>query len=134
MFATPSPTLLRKLLLLDALLCTVTGAMLTASATPLAGLTAIPAPLLFWAGVVLFPVAAFMAAVATGVVGWRHAVGLIILGNGLWALASVGLMLGPWIAPNALGHAFIGFQALVVVFITALEYRASCHNGTLAPA
>jgi hypothetical protein len=112
---------LRNVLLVDAATCVLTGAMHMLGARLLAQLTAIPAALLFYAGVVLIPVAAFMAITATRAALSLLAAWIIVGGNALWVLASVSLMIGPWIAPNAWGYAFIAAQAVVVAVLTKLE-------------
>jgi ketosteroid isomerase-like protein len=116
--------LLRKLLLLDAGTCALMGVCLALGAGMLAALTGIPAPLLFYAGIVLLPIAAFMLLVALRLLSSGTAVWLIVLGNALWVLASLGLIFGSWIAPNAFGYAFIAGQAAVVALFTWLEYAA----------
>jgi hypothetical protein len=113
---------LRNVLLVDAATCVASGVLMTLGSAPIAGLTAIPSALLFSAGLSLFPIAAFMAVTATRPVISRLAVWLIIDGNVLWAAGSLWLMVGSTIAPNALGHAFIGAQALAVALLAALEY------------
>jgi hypothetical protein len=119
---------LRNLLLVDALTCGAMGVFLTLGAGPVGGLTQIPSSLLFYAGLSLFPVAIFMAAVASRPVH-PAAAWLIIAGNGLWVVGSFALLLGGWIAPNVLGAGFIVAQALVVVVLAMLEHAAL--RGTL---
>jgi hypothetical protein len=116
---------LRNVLLVDAATCLLTGAMLTFGAHLLGQLTAIPTTLLLYAGVSLIPIAAFMAVTAMRAVLLPLGVWLVIAGNALWVAASVGLMIGPWIAPNAWGYAFIAAQAAAVAVLTKLEL-----NGT----
>ena len=116
---------LRNVLLVDAATCLLTGAMLTFGARVLAQLTAIPATLLLYAGVSLIPIAAFMAATAMRAVLPPLGVWIVIAGNALWVAASVGLMIGPWIAPNAWGYAFIAAQAVAVAVLTKLELDAT---------
>lgn len=118
------PIPLRKLLMLDAVTCVVMGAALVATAPWLAGFTAIPAALLFYAGLALMPIAAFMAFIALRPTMPPAAVAAIVLGNVLWVIGSVGLLLGPWITPNAIGYAFIGVQAIAVAGLAALEGMA----------
>lgn len=129
-----SSSLLRTLLLLDAATCTLMGAVLTLGTDLLAAWTAIPAALLFYAGAVLFPVALFMTVVATRVRANRAAVRLVVAGNGLWVATSLGLLVGGWIAPNALGQAFIVAQALAVALFAALEHLAWRRSWTAAIA
>ncbi len=116
---------LRNVLLVDAATCLLTGALLIFGARLLAQLTAIPAALLLYAGVSLIPVAAFMAVTATRAVLPTLGVWIVIAGNALWIAASVGLMIGPWIAPNAWGYAFIAAQAAAVAVLTKLELDAT---------
>lgn len=125
---------LRTLLLLDAATCTGMGAILTLAAAPLAAWTAIPASLLFYAGAVLFPVAVFMGMVAMRALANRTAVWLVVAGNGLWVAASLGLLVGGWIAPNALGQAFIVAQALAVALFAVLEHLAGRRSSATAIA
>jgi hypothetical protein len=116
---------LRNVLLVDAATCLLTGALLTLGARVLAQLTAIPAAVLLYAGVSLIPVAAFMVVTATRAVLPTLGVWIVIVGNALWIAASVGLMIGPWIAPNAWGYAFIAAQAAAVAVLTKLELDAT---------
>ena len=113
---------LRTLLLVDAATCVVMGAVLISGSALIATLTAIPSALLLYAGFVLFPIAAFMAAVASQ--AWRAGVWLVIAGNVMWVAGSLWLMVGGWIAPNVLGYAFIAAQALAVALLAALEHVA----------
>jgi hypothetical protein len=110
---------LRNVLLVDAATCVASGVLMTLGSAPIAGLTAIPSALLLYAGLSLFPIAAFMAVTATRPVISRLAVWLIIDGNVLWVAGSLWIMVG--FAPNALGHAFIGAQALAVAILATLE-------------
>jgi hypothetical protein len=114
-------TFLRNVLLVDAATCVASGVPMTLGSAPIAGLTAIPSHLLFYAGLSLFPIAAFMAVTATRPVISRLAVWVIIDGNVLWVAGSLWLMAGSSIAPNGLGHAFIGAQAFAVAALAALE-------------
>jgi hypothetical protein len=115
---------LRTLLIVDAATCVASGALMTLGSAWLAALTAIPSALLLYAGLGLFPIAAFMAVVATAATMSRLFVSLIIFGNVLWVVGSLWIMVGGWVAPNALGHAFIAAQALAVTALAALEHIA----------
>ncbi len=123
---------LRKLLLLDALTCSAMAFILTLASAPLASLLALPAPLLWYAGLLLIPIAAFMAVTALKGLHFRPAVWIIIGGNELWVLASIALLVSDWISPNALGYAFIGLQAVVVAALALFEFRAF-RRDSLAP-
>jgi len=115
---------LRAVLLVDAVTCIAMGAVLTAGSSLVATLTAIPPALLLYAGFALFPIAAFMVAVAAPAATWRPGVSLIVVGNALWVAGSLWLMVSGWIAPNALGYAFIAVQAVAVAVLAALEHSA----------
>ena len=115
---------LRAVLLVDSVTCLVMGAVLTAGSGLVATLTALPPALLLYAGFALFPIAAFMVAVAAPATTWRPGVSLIVVGNVLWVVGSLWLMASGWIAPNALGYAFITAQAFAVAVLAALEHVA----------
>lgn len=115
---------LRSLLTLDAITCAAMGATLLVASGPIAALTRIPAPLLFWAGASLMPVALFMAASARArpVPSW--AARLIVLGNLSWVAASILLPVTGLIAPNGPGRAFLIGQAGIVAALAKLEFDA----------
>ncbi|QPM92172.1 hypothetical protein [Pseudooceanicola algae] len=114
---------LNTILYLDAMTCTAMGALLVLASGPIGGLTDIPSALLFWAGLVLLPVAIFMAIAARGPrPAWMLRV--IVAGNVLWVVASLVLPATGAIAPNALGWIFILAQAVVVALIAAAEWSA----------
>jgi hypothetical protein len=115
---------LRTILLVDAATCVATGVLMTLGADVLAEFTAVPAPLLRYAGLSLFPVAAFIALVGTRASLAPPAVFIVIAGNALWVASSVLLLLGGLIAPNVLGYVFIGGQAAAVAVLAELEYFA----------
>ena len=115
---------LRTVLLVDAVTCTAMGALLALAARPLGDLMQLPVGLLLYAGLALFPIAAFMAAVACVTPASRIGALLVVVGNVGWVLASLALLVTGGIAPNALGLAFIVGQALVVAVLAKLEYDA----------
>lgn len=121
--STPDPHRgLARILTMDAATCAAMGALLVLAAGPICEITAIPTGLLFYAGVILIPIAIYMALVARAGTGSPLAVWLVILGNIGWVLASLALF--GLIAPNAIGVAFILMQALVVGLLTWLEAEA----------
>jgi hypothetical protein len=127
-----SPLTLRTVLAFDAATCAVMGAALMAGAGPIASLTLVPPALLSYAGLALLPIAAFMALVALPANPPAFGVWLVILGNAGWVIASLALIFGDWIAPNMLGVAFIGAQAVAVAILAALEYSGLNAARTLA--
>ena len=113
---------LQNVLLLDAATCIAAGALMALGSNFVAGLTAIPAPLLTWAGLILFPCAALMIFAGLQASPSRPIVWLIVLGNIGWVIASLGVF--AFIAPNALGTIFILAQAAVVAVLALLEHNA----------
>ena len=113
---------LRRVLYLDAATCLVMGIALVAATGTVAGLTGIPEPVLFYAGLALIPLAAIIAAIGRWMEG-SSAVWLVILGNAAWVIGSLALLAG-LIAPTALGVAFILVQAAAVCGLTWFELSA----------
>lgn len=114
-------TFLRRVLLADAALSGLAGALMAGGGGPLAGLLALPEPLLRYAGAALLPFAVFVAVVATRRAVPRGAAWAVVLINALWALDSVALLLTGWVAPSALGYAFVLLQAAAVAGLAALQ-------------
>jgi CHASE2 domain-containing sensor protein len=115
---------LRTLLLADAATCAAMGGLLLLAAVPVARLTALPEQLLRPAGLLLLAIALFIALVATRPRVPRNGVRVIVLGNLLWIVASLALLLGGWATPNAAGIAVVLVQALGVAALAGLEARA----------
>ena len=121
----PSATLdrasfLRRVLYVDTATCVATGALMTLDAAPLSTLLGLPAALLFWSGLSLFPIAAFMLWVATRRDIPRPGAWLVIAGNAGWVAGSALVLVAT--APTALGYAFVIAQAVVVALLAELEY------------
>lgn len=114
-------TLLRQALLADAAVSGATGLLLALGAGPLAGLLALPEGLLRYAGLVLLPFAASVAWLGTRGDPPRVAVRAVITVNALWTFESLAILLGGWVTPNMLGHAFVVAQALAVAALAAAQ-------------
>jgi hypothetical protein len=117
-----SSPFLRRALLLDAVASGATGLLLIAGAGLLEGLLSLPAALLRGAGLVLVPYVAFVIFAGTRAAIAQPAVWAIICANVLWAAASILLLLTGWVAPTALGYAFVIGQAVVVAVLGELQY------------
>jgi hypothetical protein len=115
---------LKTLITVDALTCTAMGVVLLFASAPISAITHIPQALLHWAGLSLLPIAAFMAITAAASAP-RWAVNLVILGNLLWAIASIILPAGGFIIPNPAGWFFLIGQAALVVLLSKLELDAA---------
>jgi hypothetical protein len=111
--------LLRPVMLFDAVTCLAMGGLLVAAASPIAGLTELPVPLLREAGIVLFPFALFVLWAARRGGAPVQAVAAL---NLAWVVVSFGAIL--WVQPNALGIAFVAVQAVAVGAIAALQFHA----------
>jgi hypothetical protein len=108
---------LKKILLLDAATCVVTGTLLAVMAGKLSALLGLPEALLFYAGLALLPIAAFMAWTAQRPA--EPAVWLVIGGNALWVLGSLAVLA---MSPTGLGYAFVIGQAAVVAILAECEF------------
>jgi hypothetical protein len=126
------PNFLRAVLFADAAASGATGLLMIAGASFLAGLLAVPAALLFEAGVILVPYVALVLWVSTRAAIPVGPVRFIIGLNALWTLASIGLLLSGLIAPNMLGVAFILFQAAAVGLLGLLQYLALARRTVAA--
>jgi hypothetical protein len=113
---------LRVVLLGDAAASGATGLLVLIGGGFLEGLLGVPAALLRGAGLILLPYVAFVVYVGTRERLTRPAVWAVIICNALWTAASVLLLMGPWIAPTALGYAFVIGQALIVALLGGLQY------------
>lgn len=115
-------TFLRRVLLADAATCVASGLLMTLGARPAGELLGLPADLLLYAGLGLFPFAAFVAYLATREELPRAAVWAVIVLNLLWVADSLLLLLAGWVTPNAAGYAFVVGQALAVAALAELEW------------
>ena len=117
-----SPAFLRRVLALDSASCALIGLLLCLGATPLSGLFGLGERLLFGAGLLLLPLAAFIAWLASRPAPPSPLVWLVIAGNVAWAAESFLLIETEAARITALGTAFVAAQAVAVLGITALEY------------
>lgn len=117
-----SNNFLRYVLLADAVASGATGLLMIAGAGLLEGLLGLPSALLREAGFVLIPYVAFVAYVGTRAAISRPAVQAIIACNVLWAAGSGLLLMTGFVAPTALGYAFVIGQAAVVAVLAELQF------------
>lgn len=123
-----SPFFLRRILLADALTCVVTGLLMLAGAPVLEPWFGLPSALLQAAGILLLPIAAFIAFAGTRARLSHRMVWAVIAGNALWVMASIALLLSGWVTPTMPGQAFIVVQALAVAVLAKLEYFGMCRS------
>src|ERR1041385_2159169 len=117
-----SNNFLRYALLADAVASGVTGLLLIAGAGPLEGMLGLPSALTREAGLLLVPYVAFVAFVGARETISRTAVRATIVLNVAWAVASIGLLATDYVAPTALGCAFVIGQAAVVALFAELQF------------
>ena len=115
-----STSFLRRILALDAASCAAMGLGLGLAAAPLAALFGLPETLVRTAGLLLLPLAAFIAWLASRPAPPPLLVWVVIVGNLGWTAESFAL-LGQY-DPTPLGTAFVALQALAVLGLAGLEY------------
>lgn len=120
-FTTPS-SLLRNALLADALLSGVTGLLLAAAAEPLSTLLGLSVGLLRDSGLFILPFAALAASMRYRARLGRTSVFVLVVGNALWAVDSVLVLLLGWIEPTTLGEVFVVGQAVIVAVLAELQF------------
>ena len=116
------PAALRRALLVDATASGGMGALLLLAASPLEPLLGLPASLLRWTAAVLVPFAALLIWVAGSAHTRLDVVRAIIVGNALWVIASVLLLVSGWVGPTRLGVLFVLAQAAAVAAFAYMEY------------
>ena len=125
-------SLLRRVLVVDAVSSGAMGVAMVALAELLAELLQLPVDLISEAGIVLLPFAAFVALVASRREPSRIAVWVIIALNAVWVIDSIVLLFTGWVAPNALGYAFVVAQAAAVLLFADLEYMGLKRSAAVA--
>ncbi len=115
-------TLLQRALQADAVASAATGLLMALGAGMLDQATGLPTALLRYAGLALLPYAALIAWMSFRPALPRWLVWTVILGNFAWAAESVLLVFSAWVAPTALGIAFVLAQAAAVALFAELQY------------
>ena len=113
---------LRRVLALDAVASGVLGLGLAAFAPFLAAWLGLPVELLRESGLILLPWAAVVGFLASRRQPSRIGVWSVIAINALWVIDSIALLVTGWVAPTALGYAFVIAQAVVVGVFAELEF------------
>lgn len=117
-----SSSFLRRALIVDAVASGAAGVVMALGADVLSEWLRVPAGLLFYAGLSLFPFSALVAYVATRERIAPAGVWAIIACNAVWAADCILLMATGWVEPAALGQAFLIAQALLVATFAEMEY------------
>jgi hypothetical protein len=125
---------LRRALQADAIFSGAGAVMFSLGAGDLAPLCNLPEALLLETGLFLIVYAAF--------VGWlgmresmpRILVGIVVVGNAAWTLASIALLFSGEITPNLLGEILIAAQAIVVGVLAELQFIGLRRSSELMAA
>jgi hypothetical protein len=131
---TTNDTLVRRTLLLDAVVSGANGAVYLVAAGPLESALGLPAELLRPLGAFLLAYAALLWLVATRAELRLGAVRVVVAGNVAWTVASLVVLAGGWLTPTALGEAWLAIQALAVAGIAALQAYALRSSATSVDA
>ena len=113
---------LRFVLLADAATCAACGLLLSVGGGFLQNLLGLPASLMFYAGLSLFPFTAFLIYAATRKSISKPAVWAIIGLNLLWTIDSFLLLVSGSVEPTAFGYVFVIVQAVGVLMFADLEF------------
>jgi hypothetical protein len=113
---------LRRVLSLDALASGATGVLLAVGAGPLEGLLGLSPALTRPAGIFLIAYAAAVAWLASRPAFPRALIWTVIVGNSLWVIESLSLLVTGWVHPTGLGYAFVVAQAVVVALLAELQF------------
>jgi hypothetical protein len=121
MMTIQSSPLLRQALVADATTSAAFGLMMLIGAGALSAIFGLPETLLRIAGLVLLPYAAFI-----GWLGLREQIQkpiawAVVLGNALWVVDSLLLLVSGWVSPTSAGYAFVIAQALVVLMYAEFQ-------------
>jgi hypothetical protein len=125
------PTLLRFALIADLAFSAVAAVLLSAVAGPLGGLFALPADFVRAVGLVLVPWCAILILVLAGKLPAVAGTRFVIAANAAWVVASIALLFTGWVAPNALGTAFIVVQAVAVAVFAELQFIGLRRGGAV---
>lgn len=122
--------LLRKVLIADAVICGMTGALMATGAGFLTQLLGISETFLIVSGLSLLPFAAIVGWLAGQTNPAHSSVKAVAAINAAWVIASIAILVAGIVTPTALGVAFVIAQAVVVAFfaeaqIFSLKRRAA---------
>jgi hypothetical protein len=124
---------LRRAIQADAIFSGVSAVLLTFGAGELAPLLNLPEALLRESGLFLIAYTALVGWLGTRQTMPKALVGIVIVGNAAWTLASIALLLSDAVTPNLLGEAAVAMQAVVVGVLAELQYIGLRRSGgTLA--
>lgn len=117
-----SPRFLRRVLWADALSCLGCGLLQLVFGASLAKLCGLPLALVTGTGIFLLVYAAIVALMAARMPLPHPLVWGLVIGNFMWAIDCVLLLVGPWASPTLPGQIYVGTQALTVTVLAELQW------------
>jgi hypothetical protein len=114
--------LLRRAIQIDAAVSGAMALLLTFAVAMLAPLLHLPEALLLESGLFLIAYVALVGWLGTRATMPKLLVLVIIVGNALWTLGSIGLLFSGAVTPNLLGQIFVAAQAIAVGVFAELQY------------
>jgi hypothetical protein len=132
MTAIHASSLLRRILIVDAVTSGASGIAMLAFAELFASLLQLPVELVREAAIIMLLFAAFVGVVVSRREPARVAVWAVIVLNAVWVVDSILLLFTDWVAPNALGYVFVIAQATMVLVFADLEYMGLKRSTTVA--
>lgn len=126
--------LLRRALLADAVFSGVSAIGLTLGAGAFAALFSLPETLLRESGLFLIAYTVLVGWLGTRPSAPRALVVLVIIGNALWTLASIGLLLSGAVSPNLAGEIVVVAQAIATGVFAELQYVGMRRSGNAVTA
>ena len=125
---------LRRAILGDAIFSGVSALLLTFGAGELAPLLNLPTALLRETGLFLIAYAALVGWLGTRASMPKALVGIVIVGNVAWTVASIALLFSGAVTPNLLGEVFVAIQAITVGVLAELQYIGLRRSGSAVAA
>ena len=125
---------LRRALQADTIFSGAGAAIFSLCAGELAPLLNLPEALLRESGLFLIAYTALVGWMSTRQSLPRMLVGIVVVGNAAWTLASVGLLFSGAVTPNLLGEAVVAAQAIATGTLAELQYIGLRKSGGIVAA
>jgi len=125
---------LRRALQADTVFSGVGAAIFSLGASELAPLFNLPEALLRETGLFLIAYTALVGWMSTRASLPRILVGIVVIGNAAWTLASIALLFSGAVTPNLLGEAVVIAQAIATGTLAELQYIGLRRSGGIVAA
>ncbi|MRV76198.1 hypothetical protein GJ700_31265 [Duganella sp. FT92W] len=113
---------LKNAFIADAVASGAIGALHLARPQAVTGLLNLPEALLQGTGLFMVVYVLMLAGLAASRTLWRPLALFVVVGNVLWALASIDILVLGMVAPSALGEAYVVVQAIATLGFAWLQY------------